>query len=266
MRRPRLREHINEPSPATLAALMAAGHACVGGLIFLFAVSYILLDHSVGSYLYLLSMHMVGGHFGTMTFGVQDNYPGWFLLTMSCLQDFAQMFYVYTLYVRYGYRRLLRWRVVGPWVKRTHEAAMDHHKKIAPYGAIGLFTFVVLPSPGSGPVMGSLIGYTLGLGSVVTLVSCGAPIILLGALYLFGVDRAAEWNAKAPTFMVYGILAVMAISGLIAAWRFGLDVWRRGSGAFEAADDSDDGDDDSDDDEGGDDDDRSPASPPSPAA
>lgn len=243
MPRPRIREHINEPSPATIGAILALGHACLGGLLILYAVSWVLLDRDLGQYPSLLGMHMVGGHFGTMTYGVKHGYPGWFLLTMSCLQDFAQMFYIYALYVRYGYRHLLRWRVIGPWVKKTHESAMAHHKKIAPFGAIGLFTFVVLPSPGSGPVMGSLIGYTLGLGTFLTLASCGLPIVLLGVVYLFGVDRAADWNANAPTYMVYGILGVMAISAIIAASRFALDVWRRGKHAFEAA--SEDADDDS---------------------
>lgn len=240
MHAPKLHARINEPARATLDALLAAGHGCVLGLGALFLFSTFALDQKSSHYAELLVMHMAGGHFGTMTLGVKYGYPGWFLILMSCLQDLMQMLYVYPLYVRFGYRHLLRWRVVGPWVKKTHEAAMAHHKTIAPYGAIGLFVFVVLPSPGSGPVMGSLIGYTLGLGTMLTLISCGSPIVFMALMYYFGVDKASEWNAKAPTFMVYAILAVMALSVAIAGIRFLMNVWQRGARAFDAADDDDD--------------------------
>jgi uncharacterized membrane protein len=240
MHRPKLRERINEPTPAVLSALILAGHVCVCALVLLFLVSCFVLDQPPRRYIELILIHMAGGHLGTMTLGVKEGYPGWFLVLKSCLQDFMQMLYVYPLYVRYGYRHLLRWRVIGPWVKTTHETAMAHHKQIAPYGALGLFVFVVLPSPGSGPVIGSLIGYTLGLGSLVTLLSAGLPIVMLSLIYYLSIERAAEWNANAPTIMVYVILGIMLFSVAVAGLRFLYNVWKRGARAFDAAEGADD--------------------------
>ncbi len=46
---------------------------------------------------------------------------------------------------------------------RLERKARKHKAKIEKYGCIGLFVFVMLPLPATGPVMGSIIGYLLKL-------------------------------------------------------------------------------------------------------
>lgn len=234
MRRPKLHVNIVEPSPAVLRGLWAMGHGCIGGLVLMYVINMLLLDRSSLEFTQLISMHAVSGHVGNMTIGVKHKYPGWFLITQSCLQDFAQMFYVYPLYVQYGYRRLVRMKVIGPWIKNTHETAMAHHKSVAPYGALGLFMFVVLPGPSTGPVIGSLLGYTLGIGTFITFMSCGLGIAIMGVGWYYGVDKAAGLNDEVLPILLAGIL-VFFIGGAIAALaRFAWSVRKKGMKVFDA--------------------------------
>jgi len=234
MRRPKLKMNIIEPSPAVLRGLWAMGHGCIAGLVLLFFVNWLLLRQSNWDYLQLLGMHMMSGHVGNMTIGVKLQYPGWFLITQSCLQDFAQTFYAYPLYVQYGYRRLVRMRVIGPWIKTTHETAMAHHKSVAPYGALGLFMFVILPGPSTGPVVGSLLGYTLGIGTLITFLSCGLGIIVMGAFWYYGVDKVATLSDNFLPYFLTGILIFFIGGALVALARFAWSVRQRGMKAFDA--------------------------------
>jgi len=54
------------------------------------------------------------------------------------------------------------------WIKRFMDKlaakAMERKEKIASYGWIGIFLFVMAPLPVTGPVVGSIIGYMLKMG------------------------------------------------------------------------------------------------------
>lgn len=254
-RRKLLKAKINEPSNALLNALWAMGHGCIAGIIILFLVSWLLLDHPAWQYAQLIGIHMMSGHVGNMTLGIEYQFPGWVLITQSCLQDLAQMFYIYPFYVKYGYRQLLRWKVIGPWVKQAHEAAMSHHKSVAPYGAVGLFLFVVIPTPSTGPVIGTLLGYTLGIGTGISFISCGSAVIVMGIGWYFGVDYASAFNEQVVPIMLYGIMIFFLGGMLLAGIRFLFAVRRRGTKVFDAEIDTESEDDASDD---GDDDDDAP--------
>ena len=252
-RRKLLKAKINEPSNALLQTLWAMGHGCILGIVLLFVISWLFLGHSPSEYAQLIGIHFATGHVGNMTLGVKYGFPGWLLVTQSCLQDLAQMFYIYPFYVKYGYRQLLRWKFIGPWVKQAHEAAMAHHKSVAPYGAIGLFLFVVVPTPSTGPVIGTLLGYTLGMGTMISFLSCGLGVVVMGVGWYLGVEYADEYNAKIVPYMLYGIFIFFIGGMVVAGVRFFFAVRKRGAKVFEAEvgpdsedDASDDGEDDAD--------------------
>lgn len=253
-RRKLLKARINEPSNVMLRALWAMGHGCVAGLVILFFIDLEVLGHSVWQFANLLGIHFASGHLGNMTLGIKAGYPAWFLITQSCLQDLAQMFYVYPFYVKYGYRQLVRWRYIGPMVKNAHETAMAHHKTVAPFGAIGLFLFVAIPSPSTGPVMGTLLGYTLGIGTGISFLSCCSAVIALGVGWYYGLEYLSAFSEHMMP-MLLGIFLLVFVVGVVAAGvRFLSDLRRRGTKVFEAEldsasddDASDDGEDDEDD-------------------
>lgn len=253
-RRKLLKAKINEPSNALLNALWAMGHGCIAGMVGLFLISWLVLDHPAWQYAQLIGIHFISGHVGNMTLGIDYKFPGWLLMTQSCLQDLTQMFYVYPFYVKYGYKQLLRWKVIGPWVKQAHESAMAHHKTVAPLGAIGLFLFVVIPTPSTGPVIGTLLGYTLGIGTGVSFLSCGLGVVMMGVGWYFGVEYASAFSDHVVPILLYGIL-IFFIGGAIAGGiRFLFAVRKRGAKVFDAEIDSESEDDLSDDDEDDDDD------------
>jgi len=68
----------------------------------------------------------------------------------------------YPLFV-FGWEHLLVFKWLKRIMERTHQAAERHKEKIQKYGVIGLFVFVWFPFWMTGPVVGSVIGFLLGL-------------------------------------------------------------------------------------------------------
>jgi uncharacterized membrane protein len=101
------------------------------------------------------------------------------------------------------------------WLKRvsdhTYKAAERHKDKVRKYGIIGLFMFVWLPFWMTGPVVGCMIGYLLGMRIWVNLITVltGTYVAILGWAYLLH-------NLHQHT-LSYSSYAIVIIAALAAA-------------------------------------------------
>lgn len=110
------------------------------------------------------------------------------------------------------------WRhlVVLKWFKgifeRTQRAAEMHKDKIQRYGVIGLFAFVWFPFWMTGPVVGSVIGFLLGLPVWLnmTVVLAGTSAAILGWAFLL-----RQLHAHVASYSPYAAMILMALLGVI---------------------------------------------------
>lgn len=123
----------------------------------------------------------------------------------------------YPLFV-FSWRRLVVFKRLGKSLEQIREAAERHRGTIQKYGLIGLFAFVWFPFWMTGPVVGSAIGFMMGLRARLTL-----PIVLAGtyvAIFTWAVfmryfhARAAAYSAYAPMILV----AVLILIVVAANW------------------------------------------------
>ena len=70
------------------------------------------------------------------------------------------VFFTYPLFVL-SLNNFIRFRGLRLYSLKLERKARKHKDKIANYGWIGIFIFVMLPFPATGPVMGSIIGYLM---------------------------------------------------------------------------------------------------------
>lgn len=107
----------------------------------------------------------------------------------------------------------LKW-LKGP-MARMHQAAEAHKDKVQRYGILGLFVFVWLPFWMTGPAVGCVIGFLLGLRAWVNMVVVlgGTYVAILGWAFLLKRfhEQAAAYNRYAGVIVVLVVVAVMAI-------------------------------------------------------
>ena len=113
------------------------------------------------------------------------------------------------------------------WLKRlsehTYKAAERHKDKVRKYGIIGLFMFVWLPFWMTGPVVGCMIGYLLGMRIWVNLVTVltGTYIAILGWAYLLHNLHQHTLSYSSYAIVIIAALAAATVLTWTLRQRFG---------------------------------------------
>lgn len=200
-----------EPGPRMLRNIKLAAH----GSLFIFLATWMLLIIKIGGpygrILELVAGQMVGGRAGSAGVGLQLGFSPYYLLFHICMQDFIIMLYVYPLFVT-GYRRMSQWPIIGSTLARTHELALRHKGRIEPYGAMGLMIFVFFPLWSTGPLVGVIVGYLIGLRTWVTFTSVVLGNLVAVGAWVWGYDALRNYDKTLALIL----LAVLLAAGLLA--------------------------------------------------
>ena len=124
----------------------------------------------------------------------------------------------YPLFV-FSWRHLL----VLNWLKnifeRIHKAAETHKGKVQRYGIIGLFVFVWFPFWMTGPVVGCVIGFLLGLRAWlnITVVLAGTYAAIFGWAFFLRQfhDQVAAYSSYAAMVLMALLVIILIVGHLL---------------------------------------------------
>ena len=199
-----------EPSKNTLLFVFHTGTFFVFFTVGL-CVFMIILDwdnpgspyrHSWG----LFVAHFIGGRMGNAGLGLEVGFPMWFIAYQCFIQDFVLMCFGYPLFV-WGYKKFSHWPIIGPQLEQAHEAALAHRHRIRPYGILGLMFFVLFPMWATGPLVGVIMGYIIGLGTFTSFAAVGTANLVSTLLYVFAFNWIRDHNADLALYLVIAIFA-----------------------------------------------------------
>lgn len=107
-------------------------------------------------------------------------------------------------------------------IDRFSQKALAQKEKIQAYGWIGLFIFVMLPFPLTGPVMGSVIGYMLGINVFKNFTATGAGTFTAIFVWYFCFDFLEQrFHVIQYLFAAVVILALLSHRKAIMRLLFG---------------------------------------------
>ncbi|MCG6933282.1 MAG: small multi-drug export protein [Gallionella sp.] len=155
------------------------------------------------------------GSIVSMSIGYAGGYGYTFVVPVVMWVESVMVLLFYPVFV-FSVRKLVEFPRLKRLIERTQAAAERHHGRVRRYGVVGLFIFVWFPFWMTGPVVGSAIGYLLGLPAWVTLtvVLAGTFVAMVGwAFLLFSLyTRAAVFAPWAPILIIgLIILVILAI-------------------------------------------------------
>jgi len=204
-----------EPSPKLLRFLMNLAHVLLIVLLCVWAFLLYYVGRPYDKTFVAAVFQLFGGRALGVGYGFKQGLPASFMFFQVALVDFILMLYIYPLFVR-GYQHLATMPMVGSYLDNIHKAAMSHKKRMAPYGAMGLVAFVIFPFWSTGCVVGSVVGYLIGLPTWLSLSSVTIGNIAAIIAWIAFYERLTEWNEHFAHIFLLIILAV-AIAGFIAA-------------------------------------------------
>jgi len=189
----------------------------VGTLLLAAAIglAWLLTPDRAFTYIVMAGLNLSIGRAAGMSFGYASGLGHEQVIPINMLIETVQVIVVYPLFAL-TWTHLIdtpRWNAL---MVRMRAAATHHQGRVQRYGILGLFFFVFTPFWMTGPVVGAIIGFLIGLRPWVNLgVVLGATYVAIGvwALLLNELNRwLGAYNQLAPFALVVA-LVLLALSG-----------------------------------------------------
>ena len=155
------------------------------------------------------------GRAASMAFGYSLGLGHSMVIPICIIIETILVLIFYPLFV-FSWRHLLVINRLKNIFERIHKTAEAHRGKVQKYGIIGLFVFVWFPFWMTGPVVGCVIGFLLGLRVWLnmTVVLAGTYVAILGWAFFLRQfhDRVASYSSYA-TMVLIALLIIIIIVG-----------------------------------------------------
>ena len=200
------------------------GRILIFGLILLLlytiylAASYFISPNTFQVYVGMTATHILFGRAAGMSFGYSLDFGHLIVIPINLAIEIIMVMLIYPLFVL-AWRNLLVFKVLNNFMRKIEEVAEANEAKIQRYGIPGLLLFVCIPFWMTGPVIGSVIGFFLGLRPWVNMfvVLFGTMIASLGWAILLKElhDQVADISTFAPMILVLIIITIVVAGYLL---------------------------------------------------
>lgn len=131
-------------------------------LIFVAICAYFLaVDIRVGQTLLLAFVaHTLGGRAAGVGLCIAFGFSSWVTIGYNMFLEVLIVCFCYSLFV-FSFKNYLRVRWLTVATRNAEKQALKHKDIVSRYGWLGIFTFVMIPLPITGPAAGSIIAYFL---------------------------------------------------------------------------------------------------------
>ncbi len=165
----------------------------------------------------MTAMDVMFGRAAAMAFGYQLELGHAKVIPVCMIVETILVLIVYPLFV-FSWQHLLVVKGLKKVFDRIRRSAEAHKGKVQKYGIIGLFAFVWFPFWMTGPVVGCVIGFLLGLRAWInmTVVLAGTYLAILAwGLFLSRFrDTVASYSSQAAMVLMI-LLIVIIVAGSI---------------------------------------------------
>lgn len=215
-----------QPVPRYLSyGILLLGNCVLIGTLVLFIILAERQPHPYSQTWKLVLANVFGGRAANCAIGLDPtlNFNRGFLLFQVVIIDFIVMLIAYGLFIG-NFHRLASLPLVGRPLVSAHEMAMRHKDRVAKYGAPGLLIFVVFPLWSTGPLVGAIVGFILGLPTwlTFTVVTLGNTVTTVVWIWFF--HFLSSFGQGLGWFMLMGIVVItvaLTIYRNVSGW------WRR---------------------------------------
>jgi len=139
--------------------------------------------------------HLLAGRAISIAQGTQIGLPKPVITLVATYADVMAMFVVYPLFV-YSYEHFFEGRFFQKRMLPMLESAEKHVGSMRQFKIVGVFAFVWLPFWMTGIIVGSIVGYLLGLRHWVTLLVASVAALAAVSTWVYAYDVIFQWLSR----------------------------------------------------------------------
>jgi uncharacterized membrane protein len=139
--------------------------------LFLLALSAYFHPDEFNVLLGMTASNIIFGRMAGLSIGISSQMDTAMLIAFNLLIESIMVLILYPLFVlSWKSLHIITYAPLNDFLKRSQESAEKYHPLIKKYGIAGLIFFVLTPFAMTGPVVGSFVGYLMGLSHFRTLI------------------------------------------------------------------------------------------------
>lgn len=198
--------------------LLAFGLALTLAIAAAVGVGLMLAPAATLNYAAVIGLNVVIGRGAGMSFGIASGIAPLELILLNLAVETAQVLVLYPLFVL-GWQELIDTRRLAPHLEKLRAAAEAGHGGVRRFGIAGLFVFVFMPFWMTGPVVGAIIGFLLGLHTAVNLATVLSATALAIVAYARLFEQIDAWTSAVHPYAVFAIIvALLALAWVVRRW------------------------------------------------
>jgi uncharacterized membrane protein len=166
----------------------------------------------------VIGLNLVVGRAAGMSYGLASGLGSLDVVLCNLLVETAQVLVIYPLFVL-GWQQLIDTRRIAPALDRLRAAAESGHGRVRRFGVFGLFVFVFMPFWMTGPVVGAIIGFLIGLRTATNLAIVLSATALAVLVYARFLEPFTAWADAVHPYAAFAVIcALAAFVWLVARW------------------------------------------------
>ncbi|MDO9636314.1 MAG: small multi-drug export protein [Thiobacillus sp.] len=205
---------------STEGRMLGVGLALTGLMLLAFGIGWHLYPDHILPYAIMTGLNLIIGREAGMSFGYASGFGHAQVAPLNILVETIQVLVIYPLFVQ-STRHLIKLRILESFITRIHHAAESRGGVVRKFGIAGLFVFVFAPFWMTGPVVGAIIGFLIGLRAWVNL-----AVVLVSTYVAIGVwglllNELNVWAATVNRFAPFALVVAIVLIA-VAMHLFGL--------------------------------------------
>lgn len=154
--------------------------------------------------------HTFGGRAAGIGLCIMSGYGPAFTIIYNFYLEFLIVCFAYSFFVLTA-NNYVRVKWVTNLMRRLSQKALEQKERVSSFGWIGIFVFVMLPLPATGPVMGTIIGFMLRMGLVRNFTATASGTLTAIIIWFYCFDFLED-RFHAVQYIFVGIVLLLLIS------------------------------------------------------
>ncbi|MGC9350855.1 MAG: small multi-drug export protein [Sulfurovum sp.] len=198
--------------------ILAFGLFLLGTFLVLLAISAYFWPERFNVLLGMTASNIVFGRMAGLSIGISSQMDTLLLIPFNFFIESIMVLILYPLFVlSWKSLHVISYKPLSDFLTRSQVSAEKYQPMIQKYGIIGLVFFVLTPFAMTGPVVGSFVGYLMGLPHLTTLLSVISSTLIAIILWTYFIK-----NFEA-TLIVYSDVLIIVLSSaavIVLIWYF----------------------------------------------
>ncbi|RXJ88212.1 small multi-drug export protein [Arcobacter sp. CECT 8985] len=154
------------------------------------------------------------GRVPSLSLGYTYNLSHFIVITTNIITELILVTLLYPLFV-FSFKGILKIKLLDDFFSKIKQKKKQNQAKFEKYGKIGLFIFVFIPFWMTGPIVGAIIGYLIGLKHYTTMFIVFIATCLAIILWGMFLNEIINFIVQIDIRIMWGLLLFFVIILLI---------------------------------------------------